>query len=65
MAGFEEAGLVVHIRGPVNQAFGVHTTEASETELTHRKYKDLRRYVYGVNGRDRIISRPVEAGQRS
>ena len=27
-------------RGPLNQAFGVHPTEASDTGLTHRKYED-------------------------
>ena len=34
--GFEEAGLVAHIPGPLKQAFGVHPTEASDTGLTHR-----------------------------
>ena len=47
VAGFEEAGLVAHIPGPLKQAFGVHPTEASNMGLTHRKYEDLKRYVQG------------------
>ena len=35
--------------GPLKQAFGVHTTEASEMGLTHMKYEDMKRYVQGVN----------------
>ena len=27
----------------------MHPSEASEVELTHRKYEDLKRYVHGVN----------------
>ena len=27
----------------------MHTTEASGTGLTHRKYEDLKRHVHGVN----------------
>ena len=49
VVGFEEAGLVAHIPGPLKQAFGVHPTEASDTGLTHMKYEDLKRYVRGVN----------------
>ena len=49
VVGFEEAALVAHIPGPLQQAFGVHPTEASDTGLMHRKYKDLKRYVQGVN----------------
>ena len=49
VVGFEEAGLVAHIPGPLKQAFGVHPTEASDTGLTHRKYEDLKMYVQGVN----------------
>ena len=49
VVGFEEAGLVAHITGPLKQALGVHTTEASDTGFTHRKYEDLKRYVQGVN----------------
>ena len=33
----------------MNRLLGVHPTEASDTGLTHRKYKDLKRYVQGVN----------------
>ena len=33
---------------PLEQAFGVHPTEESDTGLTHRKYEDLKRYVQGV-----------------
>ena len=29
--------------GPLKQAFGVHSTKASDTGLTHRKYEDLKR----------------------
>ena len=31
VVGFEEAGLVAHIPGPLKQAFRVHPTEASDT----------------------------------
>ena len=51
-------------RGPRKQAFGVHPIEASEAGLTHRKYKDLKGYVQGVNcvavgeiGLDHVLSR--------
>ena len=37
------------IRGPLEPAFGVHPTEASDTGLTHRKYEYLKMYVQGVN----------------
>ena len=49
VVGFEEAGLVAHIPGPVKQNFGMHPTEASDTGLTHMKYEDLKGYVQGVN----------------
>ena len=27
----------------------MHPTEVSDTGLTHRMYKDLKRYVHGIN----------------
>ena len=49
VVGFEEAGRVAHIPGPLKHAFEVHPTEASDTGLSHRKYEDLKRYVQGGN----------------
>ena len=43
VVGFEEAGLGPTSRGLLEQAFGVHPTEASDTGVTHRKYEDLKR----------------------
>ena len=34
-------------RGPLEHAFGVHPTEASDTGVTHRKYEDLKRELIG------------------
>ena len=44
-------------RGPPKQAFGVHSTKASETGFRHKKYEDLKMYMQGVIGLNHVLAR--------